>query len=84
MKGNLAFIFDITNQKAFSNNSEENTIAYNKDGLVWGYNEILIKFSEPQILYTNFGRNHNVYWDGKYKLEQFIESEKQWARIANY
>lgn len=81
---NVGFIFDVTNRKAFANTVQTHTTAYHKDSLVWGYNEIMIKFTEPHIMYTNFCRNHNVYWDGKYKIEQFIDSEKQWARINKF
>jgi hypothetical protein len=36
------------------------------------------------ILYTNFCRDHNIYWDGRYRIEDFIGVDKQWARINQY
>lgn len=81
---NIGFIFDVTNRKAFINNAGENSIVYNRDCLCWGLNEIMIKVEEPEILYTNFCRKHNTYWDGKYTIEDFIGTNKQWTRIKQF
>lgn len=81
---NIAFILDISNRKSFANQSGLNSISYNSGSLVWGFNEIMLKFEEPEVMYTNFCRNHNIYWDGKHKIEEFIGCDKQWARIHQY
>lgn len=44
----------------------------------------MLKYEESEVMYTNFCRNHNIYWDGKYRIEDFIGSDKQWARINQY
>ena len=44
----------------------------------------MINYEEPEIMYTKFCKNHNIYWDGKYRIEDFIGSEKGWARMMEY
>lgn len=74
----------MTNRRSFVNQSGLNSITYNPHNIVWGFNEIMLKYEESEVMYTNFCRNHNIYWDGKYRIEDFIGSDKQWARINQY
>ena len=43
-----------------------------------------IETNEKNILYTNFCRKTNLYWDGKYSIKDFIGQDRQWARMKNY
>jgi hypothetical protein len=65
---NIAFILDVTNHRYFANQSGLNSISYNPNSLIWGFNEIMLKYEEMDVMYTNFCRNHNIYWDGKYRI----------------
>lgn len=41
---NIAFILDVSNRRSFTNQSGLNSIAYNPHTIVWGFNEIMLKY----------------------------------------
>lgn len=43
---NIAFIFDISKKKYFTNQTGVNSISYNPNCIIWGLNEIMLKYEE--------------------------------------
>ncbi len=81
---NKSLIIDLTNKVCFLNNKNTDTIIYDENAIVWGKDELIIKNDEPTILYSSFGSEDGVYWDGKYTAGQLLGGEQGFERISQY
>ena len=73
---NKSLIIDLTNKVCFLNNNPNETIIYDEYAIVWGKDELLIKVDEPTLLYSSFGSQEGIYWDGKYSGEELLGSNQ--------
>ena len=52
---NKGLIIDLTAKISFNNKTQNNTVVYDENSLIWGNDELVIRNTEPAMLYSSFG-----------------------------